>query len=126
MKKVFFILFISFISFSAKSQIYTGSKGDGFAYQAISSIEVSTTEKMQLISRIYPNPCNNSADAFIKLRDYQERINLSLIDIHGKEILNQDYFNTNELSLEMPDKPGIYLVKISTGNKTFCKRITVI
>ncbi|MFT4660551.1 MAG: hypothetical protein ACI9N1_000353 [Flavobacteriales bacterium] len=88
----------------------------------------SSTEDIEADShlRISPNPTTDLVSIDWKLAVDSEPQTLSLLDINGKLILEKSitFRNEGQESINLSDYPsGIYLVKLSTMDKTIVKRI---
>jgi hypothetical protein len=73
--------------------------------------------------RIYPNPSNGLLS--IRVNQYVGKINIQLIDINGRTILNQtdDKFN-NEKSINISAlQNGVYIMKVTGDNLNYSEKI---
>ncbi len=68
---------------------------------------------------LYPNPSLN----FISIKDLTEPALLSILDLHGREVLNKRL--TKDDILDHNLKAGLYLVRIKTTSSNFITRLVV-
>jgi len=79
--------------------------------------------------KVSPNPANDLLQISFEAED-NSRIQISIIDLTGREILSSEYVSNNSgdqlttMDLEKIDA-GLYFVKISNGKKTLSKKIIV-
>jgi acyl-CoA hydrolase len=78
--------------------------------------------------RIYPNPAIKSFTVNVQTKTPGE-IGISVFDIHGRKISEISELNAGNNAL-IPVKlhnpsPGMYIVKIQTGNNEFCEKIMI-
>jgi hypothetical protein len=71
--------------------------------------------------KLYPNPTTGSTAVYLN-KTYKS-INVTIRNIMGKVIQSKVYNSTNQLSIEIKDSPGIYIieVRIDNGDKTLFK-----
>ena len=92
------------------------SKDDCEGYDSILiSILRSTSisdEKTDLLMKMYPNPVSKTL--FIVLRQSTEKLNVSLVDVYGREIRNLDFNTTNTIQLDVSNlASGIYYLNMT-------------
>ncbi|MFN9519225.1 MAG: T9SS type A sorting domain-containing protein, partial [Bacteroidota bacterium] len=70
---------------------------------------------------VYPNP---SSDGLVNIESKQPITSLKVVDISGKQVLNQtiDHKTTLQLSLA---RSGVYLIEIVRENDFIIKRILI-
>jgi PKD repeat protein len=75
--------------------------------------------------KIYPNPSNGMVNI---TSDFQGRINLTLINLQGKVLMNQDLIlDGRDQSLNLSGfQPGIYLLRINDGTMISVGKIVLI
>ena len=86
------------------------------------SISSSINSIVKNSIEIYPNPTKNA----LQILSIESNIeSISIIDITGRTIINKKYnSNINRIKLNISSLPnGIYLLKISTADKTISKKI---
>ncbi|PKQ61395.1 hypothetical protein BZG02_15670 [Labilibaculum filiforme] len=67
------------------------------------------------MARLYPNP--SSGDFNIDFDQTQNQVSLSINDLSGKTIYQQEYFSTNHIQYQIPNHPnGTYVIKVQSGN----------
>lgn len=74
---------------------------------------------------VYPNPVLNSKQITIKIKN--KMINkINFFTITGKEVITKTAYMQNEITLDLQDIPsGIYILKLTTENKTETKKIVI-
>ena len=78
---------------------------------------------------LFPNPNNGKFDIWLPPSENKQKIQLTVFDMQGKEVLNTQY-DTNEngnninLSLDNIER-GVYFVRCTTGNTSYTKKIVV-
>lgn len=74
--------------------------------------------------KIYPNPASDLLS--IGNLDITENNFISLIDVHGKEVLKKESYNREEFDINIIDLPkGVYFVKIQNVKGVIIKKIIV-
>jgi hypothetical protein len=69
---------------------------------------------------IYPNPAND----FIFIRNSENIKSISISDISGKIISENEYKNSNEISIDISKMAkGIYFIKLTDNKNIFTKKI---
>ena len=69
---------------------------------------------------IFPNPSN---DIFNIQLEKAEKINIEVIDLLGKKIMNKISFD-KKINIDLSNQnKGIYFLKVETKNKTYCKKL---
>lgn len=78
--------------------------------------------KLSLQSEIYPNPV---ADILhIKLRDAADKIQLSVFNLTGSQVLAEVYNQTDEIEVNVSAlKSGIYFINLKTGLKNYAAKV---
>ena len=71
-------------------------------------IDISNTIK------VFPNPTNG--EVYISLENSVDELNIEVFTIKGELVLQESYFNTDRIKLNLDNKPGIYLVRL-TGSE---------
>lgn len=81
------------------------------------------------ISTIYPNPVSGLAYVDINLRESAE-VNLQVLDVMGKTVSSQflgTLYGNNKMTYDVTDlDAGVYLFRVTAGDKVSTKKITVI
>ena len=93
------------------------SKPSGFAR------EESPESELDSQFNVFPNPTEGKLT--VQLPKLQSQINVKLLTIDGKELLNKDYENTQQIELETSSlgHQGMILLKISSGDYSRCEKI---
>ena len=66
---------------------------------------------------VYPNPANNVLKYYIDMRNNGSKAILSIYNVYGKQVFQQDIKNKIEGEINVSDLPsGIYLLKVTGGN----------
>lgn len=82
-------------------------------------IQINAIDKISNLDcniNIFPNPTANIVN--IELDKTLEKISLQICDAGGKILINQKIENESKMYINMQNQvPGIYYLKISTGNK---------
>jgi len=60
---------------------------------------------------LYPNPTSKSIN--LELTNLHEAIIVNLRDLSGKLITTKKYYNTNNITFEIDQSPGIYIIEIT-------------
>jgi arylsulfatase A-like enzyme len=115
---------------------YTGEDdpdGDGYsnAQEAAGNMDplvhdqaLALTPDTQDPIQVTPNPVEDYL--MIKRGNMKGTMNLSLYDVHGKEVNVKFYEEANQFSCYTGRlDPGLYIVRIETGNQKFSKKIVV-
>jgi len=104
----------------------TGILNDWSIYvctQPTMSIEENSFEDFSL----YPNPNNGSFNVMLNSNSNND-INIEVYDIRGRTIFNNTYESTSRFNQEIQlnnAQAGMYLVKISDGEKQTIQKIVV-
>ena len=64
--------------------------------------------------KVFPNPTNG--EVYISLENSVDELNIEVFTIKGELVLQESYFNTDRIKLNLDNKPGIYLVRL-TGSE---------
>lgn len=81
-------------------------------------------QKKELDFNLMPNP--SIGETFISFNNIQNVISMSIIDLQGKELLNNDYYNQSKISISTNRlKAGIYFVKVSNTTTSNFKKLIV-
>lgn len=93
-------------------------------FSETSGIETAPLKK--LITKVYPNP-NRGAFSLVVLSSQLDEIELSVIDLTGKELMYKKVNGAGltELSLELQVNPGIYLLKICVNDRVDYQKIVI-
>jgi len=87
-----------------------GVKASCTSFYPLSVDNFNSTPKFTL----YPNPALNNLT--IEFEKDEQLINLSVVTIHGQQVLSNEYENTNGIQLNVSDlSSGIYFAQIITG-----------
>jgi len=74
------------------------------------SKDISNSNNDYLKSYIYPNPTNGQFNIFLKNNDINRII---IWDSQGKVILERNVVNSNNVNIDLSDRPkGLYLINI--------------
>ena len=79
--------------------------------------------KVREVAAAFPNPVQDILN--IKLEKSFSRVNVTVFDMQGREILNQSFGNMNTIPLRIQAVPGMYFVKITTEEGAY-KTIKII
>ena len=93
-------------------------------------LPVSTNEIVdQSISRIYPNPTSGLTNIEINLEESSD-VNLQVLDLMGRTITSQNLgtlSGNNRMVYDVSElNDGIYLFRVTAGDKVATKKITVV
>jgi len=80
---------------------------------------LSTVENMQLQVALYPNPAND----FIRISGIKESGTVIIYNLSGVELFKTDFSNDTPIKLNLSS--GMYLAKVSSGNKSTIKKVLV-
>ncbi len=79
-------------------------------------IGFNENEKEEASVLIYPNPASEHFTISSFTKEIQ---NLRIVDLTGKEVLNQKMYNTQKESVDLRNfSPGIYVVEVQIENRT--------
>jgi len=73
--------------------------------------------------KIYPNPSNNLTQ--IELGELFEAFSITVSDVSGKILLEKNYFNVSEISLNTNLKPGVYFIKLNNGTYVSTQKLII-
>jgi len=59
--------------------------------------------------KVFPNPTSGKVSLQLNSRDTYQ---IKIFDLTGRNLFTKSYKDTDEIELEMPDDPGIYLLEI--------------
>lgn len=82
--------------------------------------------------QLWPNPVSNGVVnlALTDLVDAEQRIEVKVYDVHGKQLMDQGFNNTGgsfSTRLELPElADGVYLAHITVNGKAVLQRLTVV
>lgn len=103
----------------------TGLAWDLSAFNTAGALKVVVSTGLNDLSfntRIYPNPFKNSLH--LQLDQNTDEVQVSVISILGEVILNNKFFNTSEISLNLDQlKKGVYLVKLKIADNFITREI---
>ncbi|MDF1696809.1 MAG: choice-of-anchor J domain-containing protein [Saprospiraceae bacterium] len=93
------------------------------------SLITSTNEIDESISRIYPNPANGLTNIDINLQESAD-VTLEVLDMMGKRITKQNLgtlYGNNRMTYDVSEfNTGMYLFRVTAGDKVSTKKITVV
>jgi len=79
-------------------------------------------DNLQNSLQIYPNPVRNQLNLLIK-NDQNEVLNLQIVSLHGKVVLNQTLTLAGKHTIDVSQLPqGIYLCRVQGGITTSVSR----
>jgi hypothetical protein len=85
---------------------------------------IGGVDKETLEVQMYPNPTNGRVS--VDIGSGIHTIELSVADITGKMVLNQQYRASGKITFNMSDKvPGMYFVNINIDGALFVKKLVV-
>ena len=84
--------------------------------------DVSQPNPVDQIISVFPNPTSDVVH--IQFGSAQKNVRISIFDIQGRRVKNQQFANISESTLGLPENKGIYLVEILTD--TTMKSVKVI
>lgn len=90
-----------------------------FMCNSTSTASLNETETVEFT--MYPNP--SSGQVTLSLPITESAINIQVIDVTGRVIIDKEYQNTSEVQLNLSGATGLYLVKTSVGNKSSIQRL---
>ena len=70
---------------------------------------------------VFPNPSNGRFNLDFN-RTYN-KVSVSILDVNGKIIQNNKYFNKSKIIIDYKVEPGIYILRINTGKEIVSYRI---
>lgn len=85
------------------------------------SIKKANEESLEAI--IYPNPSNGNF--MIKTNNFSEKISVNIINILGEIVYQNDFTNTNEITINENLKSGLYFIQLVKDNKQTCYKILI-
>jgi hypothetical protein len=75
--------------------------------------------------RLYPNPTQGALTIAFPEQHYKP-LQIRIMDASGKQLKSMAYAaGTQMAELQMPDRPGMYLIEVSSAGKRLLKRIVV-
>jgi len=80
---------------------------------------LSVEDKSELKVAVYPNPANN----YITISGIESEGVLEIYSISGQQLLNKTFTGNTRISLELAS--GMYLAKITSGEKSALKKIII-
>jgi hypothetical protein len=104
----------------------TITDNNGCTASATANIGVIGIEEEELLAiNIYPNPATEQF--IITLSNFSDAATLSIIDLVGKETLHRKIpAGTTQVTIHTSSiTKGVYLVKITSGNKVLTRRIVI-
>ena len=113
----------------SSSQNYTVIAENASSATYTVNVVVTGIEELRekLSINIYPNP--NNGNFILSIENAGNKaISLSIFDISGRNVFNEKFVNRSVLNENINVsslESGIYLVKISDGNKDFYKRVLI-
>jgi len=75
---------------------------------------------------VYPNPANHYLNISF-LDETMENVHIDMISSSGKLVLSKEIINRNNLEgIDLNNfSEGVYLLKFSSNNKTFSKKLVI-
>ena len=112
------------------SDNYTGDTGHLNSW-SVNACHIETgIDKNQIQSlNIWPNPTENNVNVSFEVQDQNSNVNISLVDISGREIIRKTYdaktldFNEN-INLNNLSK-GIYMIRVNNGKFNTTKKLII-
>jgi len=81
-------------------------------------------EEQDIKFSIFPNPASNTF--YLSFEKVQENVNLIIFDITGKLVQQQSFLELKTQRVDVSDLvPGMYTVRVNTGNQVSSKRIII-
>ena len=78
------------------------------------------------IFEVFPNPLTSGHILNILIADeYEESGVIRLFDINGKEVLQKNYFNTNNYNIDIDFKTGIYFIEIESKGLKNVRKVVI-
>ena len=74
---------------------------------------------------VYPNPVDKGGQISIMLADDTESMQVEVVNTLG-EVVSVETFGQSQANVTMPDMPGVYMVRIVTGNNNTMFRKVVV
>lgn len=87
------------------------------------SIAVTPEENNTL--RYYPNPLSSDETFTIALSARREAVALEIVDLTGKALVNQQYKNVDEITLQPHLQSGMYLIRLREDGVTSGHRLVI-
>lgn len=112
-----------FDSSGANMGIY--NRGAALAVRCIQDAALSTQDTENITFEMYPNPAKSGADINFSISDAVENVKVSVYDVTGKEVYNQENQTTKTINLSNASK-GFYLVKFVLDNETIVVKELII
>lgn len=85
----------------------------------------NVNEAMAFSASVYPNPVSNELK--LSFNSLVNQATVTLFDINGNEVLNQQLENSLENTIDVKTlKEGNYIVKLIADNKVYNKKITIV
>ena len=91
--------------------------------QTIKSVSIIENNKTRPIE-IYPNP--STGELNIELNNYYDNVEVSLKSISGKLISKQFYKNTRNISFEINQQSGLYIIETKIGSNLNSSLIQIV
>jgi len=70
---------------------------------------------------LYPNP--SSGLVIVSLPNTEDEVKIEVLDLSGRRVFEKQYYNTNEIQLNLNESSGIYLVKTEINTHSSIKRL---
>ncbi len=64
--------------------------------------------------KVFPNP--NSGEFYVEFGQPQDKIDLKVYSLLGKEVINKEFCNTTSIPVELTGQSGLYIIKIVNSN----------
>mgnify|MGYP001392628136 CR=1 FL=1 len=91
--------------------------------QTINSVSIIENNKTRPVE-IYPNP--STGELNIELNNYYDNVEVSLKSISGKLISKQFYKNTRNISFEINQQSGLYIIETKIGSNLNSSLIQIV
>ena len=85
--------------------------------QIVGNQELPSENTSQL--KVYPNPVKDILNIDL---NFKEAVNISIIDINGKELFSKEYLE-DYIQLDFPFQKGIYILRIQGSNEIISRKI---
>ena len=90
----------------------------------INVILLLSTQQEEIAIQIYPNPANNYLIA--KIAKPSKYLRASLMAMNSSELVSNDAYNTNEISLNISTLPaGTYLLRLDMNGEILNQKVVI-
>lgn len=98
----------------------------GFTKEQVGTTGIDEQESINAYA-IFPNPTENNF-VNVQFNSSSEEVALSIIDLTGKQVYNDIYFNQNNQNQQINLSglnPGLYIISLESGNSRISKKLVI-